>query len=287
MNSSNLSFIIPAKNELPGLMKILPKLRSLFPDSEIIVVDDGSNDKTWQYCNDLNIKVIRHKYSKGNGAAIKTGVNHAKSETIVFMDGDGQHDPEDINRLIEKYEQGYDMVVGARSTSSQASFGRLCANTFYNWFSSLIVGQKIEDLTSGFRIVKAEYFRKYLYLLPNGFSYPTTITMAFFRSGYSVGYVPVIVHKRFGKSHIKILKDGVRFLLILFKIGTLYSPLKIFFPLSVMSFTTGIFYYLYTYITVGRFTNMSALMLSTAVIIFLMGLISEQITSLMYSQNNK
>jgi len=189
--------------------------------------------------------------------------------------------------LLDKIDEGYDMVVGARSSSSQASVGRLCANTFYNWFASIMVNQKVEDLTSGFRAVKAEYFKKFLYLLPNGFSYPTTSTMAFFRSGYIVGYVPIKAEERIGKSHIKILKDGVRFLLILFKIGTLYSPLKIFFPLSVISFTMGILYYLYTFLSASRFTNMSALLFTTAIIIFLMGLISEQITSLMYNQKQE
>jgi hypothetical protein len=176
------------------------------------------------------------------------------------------------------------MVVGARSASSQASVGRLCANTLYNWFASFMVGQKIEDLTSGFRAVRAEKFKKFLYLLPNGFSYPTTCTMAFFRSGYSVGYIPIEANKRIGKSHIKLLKDGIRFLLILFKIGTLYSPLKIFFPLSLISLLTGMLYYVYTFMAMGRFTNMSALLFTTSVTIFLMGLISEQITSLLYSK---
>jgi len=287
MSKPKINVVIPAKNELAGLKIILPEICKLYPDHEIIVVDDGSDDDTEQICNNDDVTVIRHPYSKGNGAAIKTGARVAKADILVFMDADGQHDPKDIKRLLDKYDQGFDMVVGARSVSSQASVGRLCANTFYNWFATLIVGQKVEDLTSGFRVVRAEYFNKFLHLLPNGFSYPTTCTMAFFRSGYSVGYVPIEANKRIGKSHIKLVKDGVRFSLILFKIGTLYSPLKIFFPLSVMSFFTGIFYYLYTYMTSGRFTNMSALMFTTAIIIFLIGLVSEQITSLMYNQNQE
>ena len=222
----------------------------------------------------------------GNGAAIKTGARKATGDTIVFMDADGQHEPEKISVLLNKIDEGYDMVVGARSATSQASIGRHCANTFYNWFSSLIVGQKIEDLTSGFRAVKAHKFREFLHLLPNGFSYPTTCTMAFFRSGYTVGYVPIETNERIGKSHIKLLKDGVRFLLILFKIGTLYSPLKIFFPLSLLSFFTGLAYYLYTYITMDRFTNMSALLFTTSFTIFLMGLISEQSTLLLYQRSS-
>jgi len=285
--NDKISIILPAKNEASALEIFLPKLRTLYPENQILVVDDGSTDNTVDVCRNNSVDVVSHAYSMGNGAAIKTGARNATGDIFVFMDADGQHKAEDIYKLIEKFEQGFDMVVGARSTSSQASVGRLCANTFYNWFASLMVGQKVEDLTSGFRMVRAEYFKKFLYLLPNGFSYPTTSTMAFFRSGYSVGYVPIEANKRIGKSHIKLMKDGIRFLLILFKIGTLYSPLKIFFPLSVMSFSTGIFYYLYTYMTDGRFTNMSALLFTTAVLIFLMGLISEQITSLMYNQNQE
>ncbi len=281
-----LSIIIPAKNESHGLAKLLPELRKYHPEFEIIVIDDGSDDDTGSVCRKNEVTLITHPYSMGNGAAIKSGARAASGDVLVFMDADGQHNPEDIGRLLDTLNQGFDMVVGARSSSSQASVGRLCANTFYNWFATLMVGQKVEDLTSGFRVVKAEYFKEFLYLFPNGFSYPTTCTMAFFRSGYSVGYVPIETNDRIGKSHIKLLKDGVRFLLILFKIGTLYSPLKIFFPLSFLFFSTGLTYYLYTYITMGRFTNMSALLFTTSFTIFLMGLISEQITSLLYQRSS-
>jgi glycosyltransferase involved in cell wall biosynthesis len=222
MTSPEISIVIPAKNEYAGLKNVLPIIRELYSNFEIVVVDDGSTDNTKQLCEEHGVTVVSHPYSKGNGASIKTGTRLAQGSTIIFMDADGQHRPEDIKNMLEKYKQGFDMVVGARSNSSQASVGRLCANTFYNWFASLIVGQKVEDLTSGFRIVRTECFRKFIYLLPNGFSYPTTCTMAFFRSGYSVGYVPIEADDRIGKSHIKLIKDGVRFLLILFKIGTLY-----------------------------------------------------------------
>ena len=283
--NDQISIILPAKNEASALKSFLPKLRKLYPETEIIVVDDGSSDGTEQLCIINGVTVVRHPYSKGNGAAIKTGARVADGDVLIFMDADGQHNPEDIGRLLDQLNQGFDMVIGARSASSQASVGRLCANSFYNWFATLMVGQKVEDLTSGFRVVKAEYFREFLYLLPNGFSYPTTCTMAFFRSGYSVGYVPIIASRRVGKSHIKLIKDGVRFLLILFKIGTLYSPLKIFLPMSAACFMTGFFYYMYTYLMSGRFTNMSALLFTTSILIFLMGLVSEQITSLLYSRS--
>jgi len=221
----------------------------------------------------------------GNGAAIKRGARAANGEIMIFMDADGQHCPEDIDRLLGKIDEGYDMVVGARNNRSQAGLHRAIANGFYNKLATWMVGQTIQDLTSGFRAVNGEKFRKFLYLLPNGFSYPTTITMSFFRAGYSVAYLPITASKRIGKSHVRLIRDGMRFLLIIFKIGTLYSPLKLFLPVSLAFFVTGLSYYLYTFVTMHRFTNMSALLFITSVLIFLIGLVSEQITSLNYKDS--
>ncbi|SMF02701.1 Glycosyltransferase involved in cell wall bisynthesis [Alteromonadaceae bacterium Bs31] len=279
-----VSVVIPAKNEQQGLAQLLPDLIKIENLDEIIVVDDGSEDETKKICQEYGVTVISHPYSIGNGAAIKTGARKAKGDVIVFMDADGQHSARDVPRLIEEYKKGYCMVVGARSRKSQASIGRWFANTFYNLFASWITGRKVRDLTSGFRVVNAQKFREFLSLLPNGFSYPTTSTMAFFRAGYSVAYVPIEVAKREGNSHLRIWKDGVRFLLIIFKVGTLYSPLKVFLPMSLAVFSTGLGYYIFTYLVSGRFTNMSALLFTTSLLIFMMGLISEQITSLIYSQ---
>jgi glycosyltransferase involved in cell wall biosynthesis len=222
----------------------------------------------------------------GNGAAVKSGARAAQGEILVFMDADGQHQPQDIGRLLEKFAQGYDMVVGARSRRSQAGAHRAAANGFYNWLASWMVGHKVDDLTSGFRAVRADKFRKFLYMLPNGFSYPTTITMSFFRAGYAVGYVPIHASRRIGNSsHMRIMRDGVRFLLIIFKIGSLYSPLKLFFPISVFFFLLGAGNYVHTYLTLHRFTNMSALLFITAMVVFLIGLVSEQITMLAYKDS--
>lgn len=278
-----LSIIIPAKNEGAALGLFLGDLRGRYKDAEIIVVDDGSSDQTSDVVIAAGCRVVRHPYSKGNGAAIKTGARHASGQVLVFMDGDAQHRPEDIPRLLARLDEGYDMVVGARvSRKSQAGLHRAAANGFYNRFASWMSGHEVMDLTSGFRVVKASLFKRFLYLLPNGFSYPTTITMSFFRSGYSVAYEPIEVDKRIGKSHIRLWRDGVRFLLIIFKIGTLFSPLKLFLPISLAFFLTGCGYYFYTYLTSGRFTNMSALLFITSVLVFLIGLVSEQITALMY-----
>lgn len=279
---SSVSIILPAKNEAEALTSLLPRLRQLQPGAEIIVVDDGSTDDTQRICADNRVTCLHSPYSMGNGAAIKRGARAANGDILVFMDGDGQHDPDDIGRLLTKLDEGYDMVVGARAWKSQAGIGRGLANTFYNWFASRVTGQKVADLTSGFRVSRADRFREFLHLLPNGFSYPTTSTIAFFRSAYAVAYEPIEAAKRIGKSHIRPVRDGLRFLLIIFKVTTLYSPLKLFAPTGIIFFLLGLAYYGYTLVTQHRFTNMSALLFSAAVIVFLIGLVSEQITNLTY-----
>lgn len=281
-----VSVVLPAKNEAEGLRRTLPALAATLPGAEVIVVDDGSTDDTAAVAAALGARVLSAPYSMGNGAAIKRGARLATGEVIVFMDADGQHDPALIPQLLARLEAGHDMVVGARDGSGQASVGRSLANRFYNRLASWMTGHDVRDLTSGFRAVRADKFREFLHLLPNGFSYPTTSTMAFFRSAYPVDYVSVRVDKRVGTaSHIRPLKDGVRFLLIIFKIATLYSPLKLFLPTSAAFFLLGVGYYSYTFVTQGRFTNMSALLFSAAVIVFLVGLVSEQITSLTYRRD--
>jgi len=282
MRTDKISIIIPAKNEAGGLEKLLPAIQALNIADEILVINDGSTDDTVDIVSKHGAKAISHPYSMGNGAAIKTGARHASGSIIIFMDADGQHDPKYIPVLLETLTKGYDMAVGARGRKSQASIGRLLANSIYNLTASYMTGQKIKDLTSGFRAVHADKFRLFLNLLPNGFSYPTTITMAFFRSGYSVAYTNIEAPRREGKSHISPLKDSIRFIMVIFKVGSLYSPLKIFFPISLIFFLSGLSYYLFTFITVNRFTNMSALLLTTSVIVFLIGLVSEQITQLLY-----
>lgn len=284
VTSTNVSIILPARNEAEGLNKLLPALRAQMPQAEIVVVDDASTDETPKVCAKHNVKVVQHPYSMGNGAAIKSGARAATRDILVFMDADGQHNPDDVARLLEALTKGYDMVVGARHSDTHASQSRWYANAFYNRLASWIVGHRIEDLTSGFRAVSAKKFREFLHLLPNGFSYPTTITMSFFRAGYPVAYVPIHAQAREGKSHINPLRDGVRFLLIIFKVGTLYSPLKVFFPISLACFLVGLIYYMYTFITEHRFTNMSGLLFTTSVLIFLIGLVSEQVTGLLYSR---
>jgi len=283
-----ISIVIPAKNEEQGLRVLLPELTAAYPDTQIIVVDDGSTDATAQVCRDAGVLLVTHPYSKGNGAAVKTGARAATGEYLVFMDGDGQHKAADVGRLLAKVDEGYDLVVGARSgRDSQASVARWSANTIYNRFASWMVNRRIDDLTSGFRCVHRRKFLSFLYLLPNGFSYPTTSTMAFFRAGYSVGFVPIAVSRRLGKSHISMLKDGVRFFLIIFKVGTLYSPLKVYFPAAVITTGLGIINYVLTVMNSGyRFTNGTSLLVLTGAIMFLIGLLSEQLTNLQFKDTS-
>ena len=284
--ASTVSVVLPAKNEAEGLRRTLPALRALLPDAELIVVDDGSSDDTAAVARAAGASVLSSPYSMGNGAAIKRGTRAARGEILVFMDADGQHDPAQIPLLLQKLDEGFDMAVGARVQGGQANVGRGLANAFYNRLASWMTGHRILDLTSGFRAVRADKFREFLHLLPNGFSYPTTSTMAFFRSAYPVAYVPVAVAKRVGtNSHIRPIKDGLRFLLIIFKIATLYSPVKLFGPSALAFFLTGLGYYAWTFATQGRFTNMSVLLFSAAVIVFLIGLVSEQITNLTYRRD--
>lgn len=278
----NLTIVMPARNEAASLDSLLPEIIRHQPAAEILVVNDGSTDDTADVCKKHGVKVITHPYSMGNGAAIKSGARASRGDITVFMDADGQHQPTDIARLLEKLDEGYEMVVGARIHSTHASFSKGVANHFYNKLASVMTGHNIQDLTSGFRAVRTHHFRKFLYLLPNGFSYPTTSTMAFFRSGLPVAYIPIRAEQRDGKSNIRLLRDGVRFLVIIIKIGALFSPMRLFLPTGLFIFMLGVGMYAYTFLSEHRFTNMNALLFITSVFVFLIGIISEQISALHY-----
>ncbi|WP_043765500.1 glycosyltransferase family 2 protein [Algiphilus aromaticivorans] len=286
---AHISIVIPAKNEAVGLAELVPELRDTLPAAEIIVVDDGSDDATAHVAAEAGARVLSHPYSKGNGASIKTGARAAHGELLVFMDGDGQHPASEVPKLLAQLEAGYDLVIAARSRSAQATLGRWLANSIYNRLASVFVGHPVADLTSGFRAVRAARFREFLHMLPNGFSYPTTSTMAFYRAGYSVNFLPVEIRPRKdeSKSHIRLLRDGARFLLIIFRVGTLYSPLKLFMPISAVFFSSGVGYYAYTLSQMGRFTNGAGLLLITSILVFLIGLVSEQITNLLYASSQE
>ena len=289
MNKTEISIIIPAYNEAETIGDVVTKVIDLYPDFEIIVVNDGSTDDTATVAKDAGALVYSHPHNIGNGAAVKSGIRFASGKILVFMDGDGQHDPRDIEKMLE-YFPDFDMVVGARPKGHHASWGRALANKVYNWLASYVAKFTIRDLTSGFRAVKSDIAHNFLYLLPNTYSYPTTLTLAALRDGRSVKYVPINTEiRKKGKSKIKIFRDGIMFFLIITKICALYSPLRIFLPVSFMMFCLGLGYYLYTFFAWGRFTNMSALLFTTSILIFMMGLISEQICQMRFerSEGNK
>jgi glycosyltransferase involved in cell wall biosynthesis len=279
-----ISIVIPVYNEAGCIGKVVKKTRELFPDDEIIVVDDGSTDETASEAKQAGALVYSHPYNIGNGAAVKTGIRMARGEVMVFMDGDNQHDPQDIKKLIEIIPE-YDMVVGMRGKSDQASLFRFSGNIFFNWLATYVAKFPVKDLTSGFRAIKAKTAKSFINMLPNSYSYPTTITLGVLRSGLSVKYIPISINKRSsGKSHLKVAKDGVRFFMIIVKICTLYSPMRIFLPVSFIMFVLGLCRYAYTYVTQNAFTNMSAFLFIGGLMIFMMGLISEQICQMRYEK---
>ena len=285
-----VSVVIPAYNEEASIASVVKGVHTAMAavddGYEVVVIDDCSQDSTKKKAAQAGARVVTRPYNMGNGAAIKTGIRQARGEKIVFMDGDGQHAPEDIRRLLQELEQ-YDMVVGARTNKSDTDLHRDFANGLYNGLASYVCARKIEDLTSGFRAVSAEIAREFIHLLPNTFSYPTTITLAVVRSGYSLVYVPIEVSQRVGKSKISLVRDGLRFLLIIFKVTTLFSPMKIFVPVSVMMFLLGFGYGLGKIVFFNmRYGPTSAMLMTVSVLVFLIGLVSEQITQLRYERRN-
>ncbi len=279
----NIEVIIPAYNEAGNICSVINGIKgSLGKDCHITVVDDFSGDNTSSKAIELGAKVIRHPYRMGNGASIKTGIRNSSADILILMDADGQHNPEDINALL-KYIPEYDMVIGARDFSKFSL--RNLANIIYNIFANYITHFRILDLTSGFRVVKRNIAVKFLYLLPNGFSYPTTITLGFLKTGRAIKYVPIKSGVRLkGKSSINILTDGTKFFIIIAKIATFFSPFRVFLPVSLVFFLSGLLYYLYTYFTQHRFTNMAVFLLSNSVLIFMLGLVSEQVSQLRMDQ---
>jgi glycosyltransferase involved in cell wall biosynthesis len=287
MTETKVSIVIPAFNESQTIAHLIQNIQQQYPDFEIVVIDDGSDDDTASVAGDAGARVYSHPYNIGNGAAIKSGIRVATGDVLVFMDADGQHDPEDIGRMLA-YLPEFDMVVGARGKGSQASIGRNIGNKIYNWLGSYVSKFQIQDLTSGFRAVKADVARSFVYLLPNTYSYPTTITLGVLRTGWSIKYIPITAQpRRKGSSSIRLIHDGVRFFMIIVRICTLYSPMRVFLPVSFIMFLLGSVRYLYSFITESRFTNMSALLYVASIIIFMMSLISEQICQMRYERRGR
>ncbi len=277
----DLTVVLPAHNEEAGLDDLLSRLKAVLADRsyEILLVDDGSRDRTPEIGERHAVRVVRHPIRKGNGAAVKRGIREARGRNIVLMDADGQHNPEDVPRLVEALET-HDMAVGARTRGTGQKPHRWAANRFFSFIASYLASERIPDLTSGFRAIRAEVAKRYVDLLPNTFSYPSTLTVTLARAGYVVEHVPIVAGRSAGRSKIRPAADGLRFLNILLKVGVGLAPFRVFFPLSLLLFLLGLGWYAYTLVTAGRFTNMSALLLCTSVIIFLMGLVADQIAQL-------
>ena len=278
---AHVSVVIPAFNEGTVIAQVVSALAAAGPWHEIIVVDDGSTDETAASATSAGAIVVRHPYNKGNGAAVKSGIRRATGEYVLIIDGDGQHGPEDARRLVAKLGE-YDLVIGARSTSTQATHARRFGNTALNRLASYLTGREIPDLTSGFRGARRASLREFLHLLPNGFSTPTTTTLAFIKAGYNVAFEPIEARQRIGQSNIRFARDGVKFFIIILKIVTLFSPLRVFLPISLALFTLGTAYAAWTIATQSHVTNSSVLLIMMAVIVFLVGLVSEQISAMRF-----
>ncbi len=278
---ASVSIIIPAFNESESIAEVIGVLRGAAAWHEIIVVDDGSTDGTGEQAAAAGATVVRHAYNIGNGAAVKNGIRRATGEFVLIVDADGQHPPEDALRLVAKLGH-YDLVIGARSIETQASQARRAGNGALNRLASYLTGREIPDLTSGFRGARASGMREFLHLLPNGFSTPTTTTLAFLKGGYSVTFEPIHARQRSGQSKIRLARDGAKFLMIIFKMITLFSPLRIFMPISLVSFVAGAAYAVWTVATQQHVTNSSVLLILFAVVVFLVGLVSEQISALRF-----
>jgi len=282
-----LSIIIPTYNEERAIASTIEGIFKLgLASYELLVIDDGSSDNTAEVARAADAKVISHPYNIGNGAAVKTGIRAARGKVVIFLDGDGQHDPTDIPRLVSLIDR-YHMVVGARTSRSETHWHRDFANFIYNRFASFVADFRIHDLTSGFRAMRRDDALRFCDMFPNRFSYPTTSTLAFLRSGRSVAYVPIKTRFRVGKSKIRLVADGFEFLLIITKIAMTFSPFRVFLPVSSFLFSLGAFRYAYTYWQFGRFTNMSHLLINSSIIVFMLGLIAEQIASLRLEKGDK
>ncbi|MFQ5744144.1 MAG: glycosyltransferase family 2 protein [Acidobacteriota bacterium] len=285
-NMPKVSIILPAYNEAEAIGEVVEAIQSVSPgndDWEILVIDDGSTDETVDRATCPGVRVIRHPYNKGNGAAVKTGLRESRGEWVCLMDADGQHDPAQLSKLLTALET-FDLVIGTRSGGGGGGVLRWLGNIFYNRLASYLANHPIPDLTSGFRAARRDRMLEFLPLFPNGFSYPVTSTMAFIKAGYNVGFVPIEVHKRVGRSKIRLLRDGIKFVLIALRIIMLFSPMRVFLPVSVLLFSGGAGYAFYTIPTVMHVTNTTVLLCTMSVVTFLIGLVAEQIALMRFER---
>lgn len=283
---ATVSIVIPAFNEAAAIADVVQQLTNAAPWREILVIDDGSADGTGTQAERAGARVITHPYNKGNGASVKTGIRHAHGDFVLIVDADGQHQPADACRIVSRLGE-YDLVVGARAATTQATTTRRYGNQLLNALATHLTGRPIPDLTSGFRGARRTHLEEFLHLLPNGFSTPTTTTLAFIKAGYNVTFEPVAARPRVGESKIRLTRDGARFFLILLKVITIFSPLRVFVPLSGFSFVVGTLYGVGNFIITGRIPNGAVILILFAALVFLVGLVSEQIASLRFDGSTR
>ena len=290
-NANYLSVILPIFEEEATIKKLIDELFSTLGGAdlsfEIIAVDDGSNDGTIDVLKQLketyteDLIVAQHLENRGNGATLRTGISVASGDIVVTMDADGQHAPADILTLINHIPP-YDLVIGARTESYSGSWYRNGANRFYNGFASWLTRKEIKDLTSGFRAMKRHAVTHFLSLFPDGFSAPTTTTMAFLKAGYNVNFVPIHVDQRtLGDSKIRLWSDGSRFVIIILRMIMLYDPMRIFMPTGIALTFLGVLSWLAGLWNAQRLVlpNSTILFFSSALLTWLLGLVSDQISN--------
>lgn len=290
MHSEQLTLLIPAFNEADTIGQVIPQLRALYAQAEILVVDDGSTDETARIAQAASARVLRHPYNKGNGASVKTGLRNATREVVIIFDADGQHDAQDIAKLADCIGE-YDLVVGARDENSQTDFGRRMYHHLLNMLATYLSGMRVPDATSGFRAARREDLLQFIHLLPNGFSTPVTTSLAFIKAGYSVKFLPTTMQKRQGGvSKIKPVRDGTRFFIIAFRMSTMFAPMKLFLPVSVALFVIAFVYTIFDIVFITHrlyVTNSAVLFFTMAILIFLIGLVAEQIAALRFERIEK
>jgi glycosyltransferase involved in cell wall biosynthesis len=272
-----LSIVIPVYNEEKAIGEVLDKLITQRQEKnwEILVVDDGSNDQTARIILNYPVRLIRHHGNRGYGAALKSGIRHSTSDFIVIMDGDGQHNPQDIRRLLREVENS-DLVAGARQKKSHSPLWRMPGKWFLSLLANYLMRQRIPDLNCGFRIYRREILMPYLPICPDGFSFSMTSLFAFLSDNYRVTYIPIETGNRKGRSSVTLF-TGFETILLILRIITLFNPLRIFIPISAGCILFGGSLFFIYYFFHDRGSVSALVLLLIGVQFFFFGLVSDQL----------
>lgn len=283
----SVSIVIPAYQERAAIgdvvSAVLKVVASLSCEYEVIVVDDGSTDGTGDAARKAGAHVLVHPYNKGYGASLKTGIRFASNRTVIFLDADGQHDPDDIPRLLAG-RTGFDMVVGARKGMAGSPLWRQPGKLFLKWLVNNLTGHSIPDFNSGYRALDREMALRFLPIMPDGFSFSTTSTIAAFKGGYLVQYLPIQVAKRIGTSTVTAA-DGFRTIMLIIRLVTLFAPLRVFLPISAVTFLIGLIFTVYGYVHTGEASVKGLISLLAAVQFFLFGVMVDQVVAVRRGEN--